>query len=95
MLSLNVTLEEMRLMLRIKHTAIDEELETLKASFLTDLDMCGVKHIPDGDPLAKSCLRMYLRWMEDYNNDSDRYKDAYNGLKIAMSLAEEYREVSP
>lgn len=94
MLSLNVSVEEMRLMLRIKHSQIDSELESLKTSFLTDLAMCGVEHIPDDDSLAKTCLRAYLRWQENYNGEADRYKEAYTGLKIAMSLAEEYREVT-
>lgn len=92
MLNLNVTAEEMRLMLRISHSLIDAELETLKASFLADLAMCGVSHIPDNDSLAKSCLRMYLRWQENYNGEAERYKEAYTGLKVAMSLAEEYKK---
>lgn len=91
-MNLNISLEEMRLMLRISHNLIDAELETLKASFLEDLAMCGVTHIPDNDPLVKSCLRMYLRWQENYNGEAERYKEAYTGLKIAMSLAEEYKQ---
>ena len=93
MLSLNVPNEEMRLMLRINHSSIDPELESLKASFLMDLDLCGVGRIPPDDPLAKSALRMYLRWQENYNGEAERYKEAYTGLKIAMSLAEEYKAV--
>lgn len=91
-MNLNISLEEMRLMLRISHNLIDAELETLKASFLEDLAMCGVTHIPDNDALVKSCLRMYLRWQENYNGEAERYKEAYTGLKIAMSLAEEYKQ---
>ena len=93
MLSLNVPNEEMRLMLRINHSSIDPELESLKASVLMDLDLCGVGRIPADDPLAKSALRMYLRWQENYNGEAERYKEAYTGLKIAMSLAEEYKAV--
>lgn len=93
MLSLNVTAEEMRLMIRINHSSIDPELESLKAAFLIDLDLCGVGQIPADDPLAKSALRMYLRWQENYNGEAERYKEAYTGLKIAMSLAEEYKAV--
>ena len=91
-MNLNISLEEMRLMLRISHNLIDAELETLKASFLEDLAMCGVTRIPDNDALVKSCLRMYLRWQENYNGEAERYKEAYTGLKIAMSLVEEYKQ---
>lgn len=93
MLSLNVPVEEMRLMIRINHSSVDSELESLKAAFLIDLDLCGVGRIPADDPLAKSALRMYLRWQENYNGEAERYKEAYIGLKIAMSLAEEYKAV--
>ena len=70
-MNLNISLEEMRLMLRISHNLIDAELETLKVSFLEDLAMCGVTHIPDNDSLVKSCLRMYLRWQENYNGEAE------------------------
>lgn len=93
MLNLNVPVEEMRLMIRVKHSSIDTELESLKSAFLIDLGLCGIGRIPVDDPLAKSALRMYLRWQENYNGEAERYKEAYTGLKIAMSLAEEYKAV--
>ena len=54
--------------------------------------MCGVQILPSDVSLVKACLRLYLRWQENYNGEADRYKDAYEGMKIAMSLAEEYKE---
>lgn len=91
MLKLNVNPEEMREMLRIKHDALDLELEYLKAAYLADLALCGVNQIPEDDSLARAGLRLYLRYQENYNGEAERYKGAYEGLKIAMSLAEEYR----
>lgn len=91
MLSLNVTTQEMRDMLRIKHMQLDAELMELKESCLMDLSMCGVKRIPERDKLAKTALRLYLRWQENYNGEAERYAKAYEGVKIAMSLAEEYK----
>lgn len=91
MLKLNVNPEEMREMLRIKHDALDLELEYLKDAYLADLALCGVNQIPEDDSLARAGLRLYLRYQENYNGEAERYKGAYEGLKIAMSLAEEYR----
>lgn len=91
-LKLLVSVGEMRDMLRIKHDQLDTELEMLKNAFLADIAMCGVMVIPNEDNLAKACLRLYLRWQENYNGEADRYKSAYEHMKIAMSLAEEYRE---
>lgn len=92
MLSLNISVEEMRKMLRISHGQLDDELELLKSAYLSDLALCGVNRIPEDESLAKSGLRLYLRWQENYNGEADRYRSAYEGIKIAMSLAEEYRE---
>ena len=49
--------------------------------------------MPDNPAQAKACLRLYLRWQENYNGEAERYGRAYERMKIAMSLAEEYREV--
>lgn len=90
-LTIEVTAQEMREMLRIRNQNLDTELVDLKEAFLSDLNLCGIKRIPAGDKLAKSALRMYLRWQENYNGEADRYAEAYKGVKIAMSLAEEYK----
>lgn len=78
-------------MLRISHDKLDAELLQLKDAFLSDTAMCGVRRIPEDSALAISCLRLYLRWQENYNGEAERYKAAYEGTKIAMSLAEEYQ----
>lgn len=93
-LKIDVSQEELRTMLRIRHDRLDEELQQLKAAYLSDIAMCGVRMIPEDSALAKACLRLYLRWQENYNGEADRYKTAYEGTKIAMSLAEEYRGVT-
>lgn len=93
MLTINVTPEQMRSMVRISHTKLDNELGMLKEAYLTDLSMGGVNTIPDGDMLSLATLRLYLRWQMNYNGEADRYMQAYQSAKIAMSLASEYSEV--
>nr|DAM14495.1 MAG TPA: hypothetical protein [Caudoviricetes sp.] len=83
----------MRSMVRISHTKLDDELGMLKEAYLTDLSMGGVNTIPDGDMLSLATLRLYLRWQMNYNGEADRYMQAYQSAKIAMSLASEYSEV--
>ena len=93
MLTINVTIEQMRSMVRISHTKLDDELVELKEACLTDLNMSGVNAIPTDDMLSLATLRLYLRWQENYNGEADRYMQAYQSAKIAMSLASEYSEV--
>ena len=92
-LRLEVPTEELRTMLRIRHDRLDQELLQLKEAYLSDIAMCGVRRIPDDPAQAKACLRLYLRWQENYNGEAERYGRAYEGMKIAMSLAEEYTAV--
>lgn len=91
MLILDITAEEMRKMLRISHNRIDEDLNALKAAYLSELSLSGVERIPEDNSLARNGLRLYLRWQENYNGEAERYREAYIGVKIAMSLAEEYK----
>jgi len=93
MLTINVTTEQMRSMVRISHTKLDDELGELKGACLADLSMGGVNTIPDGDMLSLATLRLYLRWQMNYNGEAERYMQAYQSAKIAMSLASEYSEV--
>lgn len=93
MLTINVTIEQMRSMVRISHTKLDDELGMLKEAYLTDLSMSGINTIPTDDMLSLATLRLYLRWLMDYNGEADRYMHAYQSAKIAMSLASEYSEV--
>jgi hypothetical protein len=97
MITIDVTMEQMRSMVRISHTKLDDELEMLKEAYLTDLSMSGVKAIPAGDMLSLAALRLYLRWQMNYNGEADRYRQSYEATKIAMSLASEYKgeEVTP
>lgn len=93
MLTINVTTEQMRRMVRFSHIKLDDELGELKGAYLADLSTAGVNYIPDGDMLSLATLRLYLRWLENYNGEAERYRLAYEAAKITMSLAGEYKEV--
>ncbi len=91
MLTVTISTEAMREMVRISHDKLDMELEALKEAYLTDLSMSGVNTIPAGDMLSWAALRLYLRWQMNYNSEAERYRQAYEATKIAMSLASEYK----
>ncbi len=90
MLTINVTIDQMRSMVRISHSKLDNELEMLKEAYLVDMGLSGINFIPSGDMLSLACLRLYLRWQMNYNGEAERYRQAYDAAKIAMSLASEY-----
>ncbi len=97
MLTINVTIDQMRSMVRISHSKLDSELEMLKEAYLVDIGLSGVNVIPADDMLSLAILRLYLRWQMNYNGEADRYRQSYEAAKIAMSLASEYtgEEIAP
>ena len=93
MLTLDVSIDKLRDMVRISTNAIDDELITLSEAFLLDLSRAGVEAIPDEDTaLVEACLRMYLRWQENYNGEADRYMQCYESLRNGLALAGEYQK---
>ena len=93
MLTLNVSIEEMRDMVRTTSPALDDELITLKGAFLHDLSIAGVETLPEGDDLAKAALRLYLRWQINHNAEGDRYYEIYTLTRAAMALSSDYKAV--
>lgn len=91
MLSLEITTQELRDMVRISTNDLDGELEMLKDAFLLDLSRSGVETIPEEVSLVKACLRLYLRWHQNYNGEAGRYMENYKALRNALALASEYR----
>jgi len=94
MLTLDVSIEKLRDMIRISSDALDDELIDLKNAFLLDLSRVGVEVIPTDTALVLACLRLYLRWQENYNGEAERYKDSYRNLRNGLAQAGEYEEGS-
>ena len=94
MLTLDVSTEKLRDMIRISSNALDSELLDLKSAFLLDLSRVGVEQIPTDTGLVLACLRLYLRWQENYNGEAERYRDSYRNLRNGLAQAGEYEEGS-
>lgn len=90
MLTLDVSIEKLRDMIRISSDALDDELIDLKNAFLLDLSRVGVEVIPTDTALVLACLRLYLRWQENYNGEAERYRDSYRNLRNGLAQAGEY-----
>ena len=81
--------------LRIKHTALDEDVTDSIAACLADLGVCGVQD-PGGeevDPLILNAVKLYCK--AEYTDDTDKaaaYLERYGQLKACLMMAEGYRE---
>lgn len=78
--------------LRIKSTAYDDEVTGLIMSSLADLNIAGVDKIDPEDALTTQAIILYCKGNFGYDENSDRFRDAYEGLKRVMALAREYDE---
>lgn len=84
--------------LRIKHTALDDDVTDSIAACLADLHVCGVQEPTaedpqELDPLILNAIKLYCK--AEYTDDTAKaaaYLERYNGLKACLMMAGGYRE---
>lgn len=89
-LALDTTIRQLRTMARISHDKLDDELEMFKGSYLSEMEAVGVDKFPDGDELPYSGLRLYIRYMTNYNGEAERYYANYIELRETMRKSSRY-----
>lgn len=85
--------------IRIKHTALDDDIEDTIEASLSDLEMCGINvHLVtesgELDPLILNAVRLFCK--VEYTDDSGKaaeYQRRYDALKSCLMMSEKYREV--
>lgn len=83
-------LEEVKLDLRIKHTAIDSSIDEDIQTALELISTAGVR--PDTtDSLVKRAVKFYLRYVNDYDSRGADYKVAFDDLLKTMTLSSKRR----
>lgn len=84
-------LESIKLALRIKSSAFDEEIIELIESSKTDLKISGITNIKEEDPLIRQAIKTYCKANFGLDNkDSEKYQASYDSLKQHLSLCGEY-----
>ena len=83
-------LEKIKMSLRIKHTALDDELIDMIAAAKKDLARVGIINIADEDTLIIQAVKLYCKWHLNYESDTDRYKEAYTSMAQSLSMSGDY-----
>ena len=86
-------LESIKLALRIKSSAFDEEIIELIESSKIDLKISGITNIKEDDPLVCQAIKTYCK--DNFgldNKDSEKYQASYESLKQHLSLCGDYNE---
>lgn len=82
-------LEKVKLALRIKTTAFDEEIQDLIAAALADLGIAGVIAAED-DPLITRAVITYCKLNFGEPDNPERLQASYNEQKAQMQMATGY-----
>lgn len=85
------TLEKIKLALRTSHAKLDDDIQADIDACLADLELCGVTHAGEDDPLIFNAIKLYCRSI--YTDDTVKgaeYLRRYDALKSCLMMAEGY-----
>ena len=85
-------LEKVKLALRMKTTAFDDEINDLITAALADLGIAGVTTLTETDPLIIRAVITYCRANFGQPDDYDRLKAAYDEQKSQLRTATGYTD---
>jgi uncharacterized phage protein (predicted DNA packaging) len=87
-------LDDVKIALRVSHTALNSEITDLIAAARQDLILSGIlpaKANSDTDALIKRVVITYVKAHFGYDNpDHERFLNAYHQLKLHLTLAGDY-----
>ena len=94
-------LPKIKASIRIKHTALDDDIEDTIRAALDDLTVCGVVVPNVGesgeiDPLILNAVKLFCK--VEYTDDTAKaaeFQRRYDSMKACMMMSEKYREVTP
>jgi beta-phosphoglucomutase-like phosphatase (HAD superfamily) len=96
-------LDKVKMALRITSAAFDDEINGLIAAAKADLRLVGVvsqdieqrseADTTASDPLILRAIILYAKAGFGYDDNAARYREAYDYLKCALSLAGDYNAV--
>ena len=89
-------LEKIKLSMRIFHTVLDVDVSQNIDACMLDLVRVGVhKNIAvsdSADPLITKAAELYCKWQYDFNAKGEQYQKAYEKLRDAISLCNDYTD---
>lgn len=89
-------LDDVKLALRIRSTALDQDINNLIDACRTDMRMAGIR-APDvmpgaevDDPIIKRAIILYCKSDYDVDGAAERHLATYEHLKAALALSTEH-----
>jgi len=84
-------LQAVKLALRIKSDAYDQEILDLIGAAMRDMSIRGVEVIDESDKLIGEAIKMYAKANFGNNNpDAEKWNKAYKDLRDSLALSGHY-----
>lgn len=82
-------IEELKRIVRVRSADAEFELEGLAASCKKEMEIAGI-YGDEADPLYRQALRLYCKAHYGYDEDAERFQEAFESLRDAMALSGDY-----
>ena len=82
-------IEELKRIVRVRSADTEFELQGLVASCKKELELAGI-YGDEADPLYRQAIRLYCKSHYGYDEDTERFREAFNSLRDAMALSGDY-----
>lgn len=90
-------LEAIKLSLRVFHNVLDADIQSNIKACMLDLQRVGVAAAvaddSSDDSLITKAAELYCKWQYDFNAKGEQFRKAYENLRDALSLCEDYSGV--
>lgn len=82
--------EKVKRDLRWSHSKLDDDISDNIEACKLDMKRVGIDPLKS-DLLMEKAIKLYCRWQYNFENQADRYMNAYKSLRNAMSLSGDYK----
>lgn len=86
-------LEDIKHAIRVKTDSVNGEIEDLIAAAKRELEIAGVYITDESEPTAKQAIKLYCKANYGYDENAERFRQAYEALRDSMALSGEYGKV--
>lgn len=84
-------LNDVKAAIRVKSDSCNGEIEDLIAACIKEMEIEGGVYVTDEtDPLAKQAIKLYCKGYYGYDENSEKFIEAYKSLRDSMALSGDY-----
>ena len=86
----NENFEKIKLALRIKNNALDDDIKKNIDAALLEMSRVGID-IETIDSLILMCVELFCKHVYNFENKGDKYLENFEKLRNSLSLSSKYR----